>query len=500
MEEANNREKIDIPIRRSSPRSKSGAFQDYDKESTVFASALDLRSLDDVEKETAEVVDVASPRGVLEDRLQSSDSETCSSKDSTSCTESAQTRSVQHSSSLWKGFFRLWRQKSMKRLSSFPPLGAGRLSRWKSNREANKPSNCNPDSELSFLKPSWKTFTIAELQNATNSFSQDNVIGKGGFAEVYKGCLEDGQLIAVKRLTRGTADEITNNFLAELGILVHINHPNIGKLIGVGFDGGMHLILSLSPHGSLSNILHEGSRENLDWGVRYKVAVGTANGLEYLHERGQRRIIHRDIKAANILLTEDFEPQICDFGLAKWLPDQLTHHTVSSFEGTFGYLAPEYLMHGVVDEKTDVFAFGVLLLELISGRKAIDSSQQSLLMWARPLIEKNELKEIVDPSLGDSYDREQLEHLVEAASLCTQQSPILRPRMSQVLGLLKGEVMTDSTQVHQVPLRRRTYSEELFDAEEYNATRYLNDLNRHMQLALDFKAVPDRKDQEEENI
>ncbi|CAL9074858.1 unnamed protein product [Musa acuminata var. zebrina] len=223
-------------------------------------------------------------------------------------------------------------------------------------------------------------------------------------------------------------------------------------------------------------------------GIRYKVAVGTANGLEYLHERCHKRIIHRDIKAANILLTEDFEPQICDFGLAKWLPDEVTHHTLPSFEGTFGYLAPEYCMHGVVDEKTDVFAFGILLLELISGRRAVNSSQQSLLMWAKPLLEQNRIRDLVDPSLGDSYDSKQMDRAAKTAYICIQHSSVLRPRMSEVLKLLSGgdEGRAENGRALHRSFLRRTYSEEIFDAEEYNATRYLSDITRHKQIAFDF--------------
>ncbi|KAL2238915.1 UNVERIFIED_CONTAM: Receptor-like cytosolic serine/threonine-protein kinase RBK2, partial [Sesamum indicum] len=258
------------------------------------------------------------------------------------------------------------------------------------------------------------------------------LIGKGGYAEVYRGRLRGGQLVAIKRLMKGPMEERIGDFLSELGIMAHVNHPNTAKVIGYGVEGGMYLVLEFSPIGSLASMLHS-SRDKVEWDIRYKVAVGTAKGLLYLHEGCQRRIIHRDIKAANILLTEDFEPQICDFGLAKWLPDLWTHLTVSKFEGTFGYLAPEFLMHGIVDEKTDVFAFGVLLLELITGRRALDYSQQSLVMWAKPLLKKNKISELIDPSLAEAYNPMQMNLMILAASLCVQQSSIKRPRMTSLL-------------------------------------------------------------------
>lgn len=162
----------------------------------------------------------------------------------------------------------------------------------------------------------------------------ENVIGKGGYAEVYRGCLKSGQVVAIKRLTRGSFDENVGDFLLELGIMAHLNHPNTAKLIGYGIQGGMHLVLEFFPHGSLASTLHGnyhllndiflfffpsnfkhigyslGLKEKLEWNIRYKIAIGIAEGLRYLHEGCQRRIIHRDIKAANILLTQDFEPQV----------------------------------------------------------------------------------------------------------------------------------------------------------------------------------------------
>ncbi|XP_076925154.1 receptor-like cytosolic serine/threonine-protein kinase RBK2 isoform X1 [Bidens hawaiensis] len=376
-------------------------------------------------------VDSYSPTCVLEDYLRGLESDTVSSKESTSGSD--QDHQKDSKVSKWMDFVHLIKSKSKKCLPTFHPITSGlQLSRRLSSsfREQFPVIPPSPMVDMSYFKPHWKNFTFSQLQSATNNFSNENMIGKGGYAEVYKGVLKNGQLVAVKQLTQGSIDERTASFLSELGIMAHVNHPNTAKLIGYGVDGGLHLVLELSPNGSLASWLHA-LKEKLDWDIRYKVALGTGEGLLYLHDGCQRRIIHRDIKAANILLTKDFEPQICDFGLAKWLPEHWTHHTVSRFEGTFGYLAPEYLMHGIVDEKTDVFAFGVLLLELSSGRRALDYSQQSLVLWAKPLLRKNNVRELVNPAIVDHCNTRQLHLTVLAASLCIQQSSIRRPDMNQ---------------------------------------------------------------------
>ncbi|CAK9175860.1 unnamed protein product [Ilex paraguariensis] len=416
--------------------------------------------------------DVYSPDTVLEDYLTRLESETDSSKENTSEFEACRDPK---STSGWARFFRFWRSRSKNSVATLRPLTIMKLSRRfsRSMREEIAVVVPNPivdETHLTYFKPHCKIFSLLELQKATNSFNHENLIGKGGYAEVYKGCLRDGGLVAIKRLTRGTPEEKIGDFLSELGIMAHVNHPNTAKLLGYGVEGGMHLVLELSPHGSLASLLH-GSKRMIEWDVTYKVALGTAKGLLYLHEGCQRRIIHRDIKAANILLTEDFEPQICDFGLAKWLPEQWTHHTISKFEGTFGYLAPEFLMHGIVDEKTDVFAFGVLLLELISGRRALDYSQQSLVLWAKPLLKKNRIRELVDPSLGDNYDSLQMKIVVLAASLC-------------VLEILKGNHGSlELVENGRKPSYWIRYYEELFKAQESNFTRDLNVLNQQKQMA-----------------
>ncbi|KAJ7973397.1 Kinase family protein [Quillaja saponaria] len=451
---------------------RDGCFKVKDKQGASFsssASAQDLRNLD-LEKE---MEDPSSPIVVLESCVRSLDSnptspKNCNTESETHCKNS-------RALSQWSRFFKEWKRRSIKRLASFPPVSVPKIARRKSRSTREDPVL----SHIYSFKSLLVNFSLSDLEAATNNFRDENLIGRGGFAEVYKGHLKNGQLIAVKRLTKGTIDEMTSGFLSELGILAHVDHPNIAKLVGVGVEGGMHLVFQLSKLGSLGSVLHGSSNNKLDWSKRYKISLGTADGLLYLHESCHRRIIHRDIKADNILLTEDCEPQICDFGLAKWLPEQWTHHNVSKFEGTFGYFAPEYFMHGIVDEKTDVYSFGVLLLELISGRPAVDHLQQSVVLWAKPLLNNNNIKDLVDPSLGNSYNPEEMDRVVLTASLCIEQSPILRPCMSQVVILLRADNnVQESANEWQRANLRRTYSEELLDAQEYNSTKFLSDLNR----------------------
>ncbi|KAK3141289.1 hypothetical protein QOZ80_4BG0331920 [Eleusine coracana subsp. coracana] len=303
-------------------------------------------------------------------------------------------------------------------------------------------------------KPTWRCFSYDELHQATNGFHKDNVVGKGGYGEVYRGTLADGRAVAVKRLapTTTAADEKKDkDFLTELGTVGHARHPNVSPLLGCCVDRGLHLVFAFSTRGSVSANLHGGddaSTPAMTWKQRHGVAVGTARGLRYLHKGCARRIIHRDIKASNILLTDDYQPQISDFGLARWLPSEWTHHAIAPIEGTFGCLAPEYFTHGIVDEKTDVFAFGVFLLELISGRKPVDGSHKSLIAWAKPYLTDGVVQGLVDPRLGDGYDATQLRRLMFVASLCVRAAAAWRPTMTQVLELLEsGEISQDQWQM-----------------------------------------------------
>ncbi|XP_031736529.1 probable receptor-like serine/threonine-protein kinase At5g57670 isoform X2 [Cucumis sativus] len=322
--------------------------------------------------------------------------------------------------------------------------------------------NCSFSEKQSHDQPLLRCFSYEEILNATNNFHPE-MVGQGGYSEVYKGELSDGKMIAVKRLTKDNKDgNKEKEFLMELGIIGHVFHPNTASLLGCCIENGLYLIFNFSQNGNLSSALHGKSSKILEWSVRYKIALGIAKGLHYLHECCKHRIIHRDIKASNVLLGPDYEPQITDFGLAKWLPNKWTHHAVVPIEGTFGYLAPEYFMHGFVDEKTDVFAFGVLLLEIVTGRKPVDSSKQSLLLWAKPLMESGEIGKLADPRLK-CYDAKELQRVVLAASCCVRQSSVERPTMSEVLDVLNKGYDSEIAKSLRTPKLRSNDDNELDD-------------------------------------
>lgn len=433
--------------------------------------------------------DEASPRGVMEIPVSGTDSDQSSSSSSSSSSgEKAAAGQCQRGQ--WKNVLELLKRKSVRRFSTMPFLAASyemskrnlrrkQLARIRSADEG-RVVDCEG---FMAAKPSWRSFDHAELAAATANFSPDNLIGKGGQAEVYKGCFSDGQLVAVKRLKNKDKEneERIGDFLSELGIIAHIDHPNAARLLGFGVDGGLHLVLQFSPHGSLASLLF--GSEGLEWKIRFKVAVGVAEGLQYLHHNCQRRIIHRDIKASNILLTQDYEAQISDFGLAKWLPEKWTHHVVFPIEGTFGYLAPEYFMHGIIDERTDVFAYGVLLLELITGRRAVDSSQQSLVIWAKPMLDTNSFRELADPRLGDDFDPIEMKRTMLTASMCIHHQSTRRPYMNRVVQLLKGE--DGHQELKPKSAAFRSVMLDACDLEDYTCSTYLNDLNRHRQLVME---------------
>ncbi|XP_011021858.1 PREDICTED: receptor-like cytosolic serine/threonine-protein kinase RBK1 isoform X2 [Populus euphratica] len=456
-----------------------------------------METNDDITKKTEPpILEDASPRCVLEIPISGTDSDHSSSS-SSSCSSgsteklvSERTGIIRESNGIqWKHILDSFKKKSVRRFSVIPLISTYETIARKNLRRKLARIQHSADvfidcEGIMAPKPSWRNFDYLELEAATDNFSSENLIGEGGHAKVYKGCLSDGQVVAVKKLmkTEKQEEDRVGDFLSELGIIAHINHPNAARLLGFSIDSGLHLVLEFLPHGSLASVLHGGS-DCLEWKKRFKVALGIAEGLQYLHHDCPRRIIHRDIKASNILLNANFEAQISDFGLAKWLPENWIHHIVFPIEGTFGYLAPEYFMHGIVDEKTDVFAYGVLLLEIITGRRAVDSSRQSLVMWAKPLLEANNAKELADPRLGDDYDPIEMKHAMFTALMCIHHLPNTRPQMIRVVQLLRGEEAP--VEFKQKTNAGRAVLLDGCDLQDYTCTTYLKDLNRHLQLVME---------------
>uniref|UniRef100_A0ACD6A228 Uncharacterized protein n=1 Tax=Avena sativa TaxID=4498 RepID=A0ACD6A228_AVESA len=291
----------------------------------------------------------------------------------------------------------------------------------------------------------YSSFSYDELAKITSDFSPECIVGQGGTSKVYKGCSTDGKELAVKILKY--SDEVLKEFISEIKIVSSLSHKSIISIIGFSFkDNDLLLVYEYLQRGSLEEILHgEKECKNIfGWTERFNVAAGVAHALDYLHGEGNSRpVIHRDVKSSNILVSEDFEPKLSDFGLALWATDATPQTTCNDVAGTFGYLAPEYFMHGKVNDKIDVFAFGVVLLELVSGRKPLctdcPKGQESLVMWANSVIQGGKLTQLADPSLPTEGHTDEVERMTLAASLCIRATPQHRPHISVVLKLLDGD-------------------------------------------------------------
>ncbi|XP_024016702.1 probable LRR receptor-like serine/threonine-protein kinase At1g56130 isoform X1 [Eutrema salsugineum] len=287
------------------------------------------------------------------------------------------------------------------------------------------------------------TFAYSELKSATQDFNPSNKLGEGGFGSVYKGNLSDGREIAVKVLSVGSRHG-KRQFVAEIVTISAVLHRNLVKLYGCCYEGDHRLLVyEYLPNGSLDQALFGGENTlHLDWSTRFEICMGVARGLAYLHEDGSVRIVHRDVKASNILLDSKLLPKVSDFGLARLYDDNKTHMS-TKVAGTIGYLAPEYAMRGHLSEKTDVYAFGIVILELVSGRPnsdwSLDDERKYLVEWAWNLHEKSREAELIDHKLME-FNIEEVKRMIGIALLCIQASYALRPPMSRVVAMLSGDV------------------------------------------------------------
>uniref|UniRef100_A0A0E0LS89 non-specific serine/threonine protein kinase n=1 Tax=Oryza punctata TaxID=4537 RepID=A0A0E0LS89_ORYPU len=296
--------------------------------------------------------------------------------------------------------------------------------------------------ELYNLAGRPNVFSNAELKLATENFSSQNMVGEGGYGQVYKGKLPDGRVIAVKQLSQ-SSHQGKSEFVTEVATISAVQHRNLVKLHGCCIDSNTPLLVyEYLENGSLDRALFGSKSFNLDWPTRFEIILGVARGLTYLHEESSVRIVHRDIKASNVLLDTDLTPKISDFGLAK-LYDEKKTHISTKIAGTLGYLAPEYAMRGHLTEKADVFAFGVVALEIVAGRPNTENSREEdkiyLFEWAWTLYERGQALGIVDPKLKEFNEKEAL-RVICAALLCTQGSSHQRPSMSRVMAILAGDI------------------------------------------------------------
>ncbi|XP_022717354.1 probable leucine-rich repeat receptor-like serine/threonine-protein kinase At3g14840 [Durio zibethinus] len=311
------------------------------------------------------------------------------------------------------------------------------------------------EQDLKGIELQTSSFTLRQIQAATNNFDATNKIGEGGFGPVYKGILADGTVIAVKQLS-ARSKQGNREFVTEIGMISALQHPHLVKLYGCCIDGNqLMLIYEYLENNSLARALFgpEEFRLKLDWPTRRKICIGIARGLAYLHEESRLKIVHRDIKATNVLLDKNLNPKISDFGLAK-LDEEDNTHISTRIAGTYGYMAPEYAMHGHLTDKADVYSFGIVALEIVSGKCNTKTRSKEepfyLLDWAHVVKEKGNILDLVDPRIGSDCNVDEVMAMINVAFLCTNRTAAARPSMSSVVSMLEGraavqEFFTDSS-------------------------------------------------------
>jgi len=310
------------------------------------------------------------------------------------------------------------------------------------------------DLSLSLVGSNLHVFTIAELRAVTRDFSMTNFIGEGGFGPVYKGYVDDktkpglrAQPVAVKLLDLEGSQGHTE-WLTEVIFLGQLRHPHLVKLIGYCYEDEHRLLVyEFMTRGSLEKHLFKKYAASLPWSTRLKIAIGAAKGLAFLHE-AEKPVIYRDFKTSNILLDSDFKAKLSDFGLAKDGPEDDETHVSTRVMGTQGYAAPEYIMTGHLTAKSDVYGYGVVLLELLTGRRSVDKSrpprEQSLVEWARPyLTDARRLDRVMDPNLAGQYSGRAAHKAAAVAHQCVSLNPKSRPHMSAVVEALEPLLALD---------------------------------------------------------
>ncbi|KAJ3695142.1 hypothetical protein LUZ60_000519 [Juncus effusus] len=299
-----------------------------------------------------------------------------------------------------------------------------------------------PSEAYSDISNGTTNFTYAQLLIATNGFSEKSLLGRGGFGDVYIGWIDENE-VAIKRLRSGSYQG-EREFKAEVEIISRVHHKNLVELVGFCIsEEERMLVYEFVPNQTLHFHLHENTQSVLSWRQRWKIAMGSAKGLAYLHEQCNEKIIHRDIKAANILLDYDYNPKVADFGLAKFQPADQTHVSTRVM-GTIGYIAPEFINSSKLTDKVDVFSYGVMLLELITGKPPVLPSRQTLVDWARPLLmeamEESNYDHLIDPKLQSRFELNEMARLVKCASTAVRYTAEKRPTMNEIARQLEGNV------------------------------------------------------------
>ncbi|KAF0905575.1 hypothetical protein E2562_007371 [Oryza meyeriana var. granulata] len=327
-------------------------------------------------------------------------------------------------------------------------------------------------------------FSYDELATATGDFDDENLLGQGGFGYVYRGVLPDGKEVAVKQLSAGSGQG-EREFQAEVDMISRVHHRHLVPLVGYCIAGAQRLLVyDFVPNRTLEHHLHGKGLPVMGWTMRLRIAVGSAKGLAYLHEDCNPRIIHRDIKSANILLDNNFEPLVADFGMAKLTSEKDTHVSTRVM-GTFGYLAPEYASSGKLTDKSDVFSYGVMLLELLTGRRPADRASYGadcLVDWARQALPRamadGDHDGLVDPRLRGDYDRTEAASVAASAAACVRHAGRRRPKMSQIVKVLVGDVSPEELNDGVRPGQSAMSSGDSSSGSEYGSGSYTAQMER----------------------
>lgn len=328
-------------------------------------------------------------------------------------------------------------------------------------------------------------FALQELANATQNFKEANLIGEGGFGKVFKGRLDSGQDVAIKQLNHDGMQG-SKEFLVECLMLIMLNHPHLVNLIGYCTQGEERvLVYEYMSQGSLETHLFDlpPNKAPLDWNTRIKIALGSSKGLAYLHNARNPPVIYRDLKSANILLDDEFNPKLSDFGLAKLGPIGDNTHVSTRVMGTYGYCAPDYIMSGKLTVKSDVYSFGVVLLELMTGRRAFDCNrkmgEQNLIVWSQPYLkDRKRFNQLADPLLRGQYPPRSFYQLAVITSMCLQELPHNRPSSRDVVSALEYVASQPYMSAHASSKLPKASSALSLDSKEtYNRTGHDNSEN-----------------------